>query len=371
MSTSKLIEIKNALNTKFVEREEQVEALLLAIIARQHLLLIGQAGTAKSALISELAKIIQGSNYFQWLLTKFTTPEELFGVLSLKDLENGVYKRNTTHKLPEAHFTFLDEIFKSNSAILNSLLTAINERIYYNNGGIVDIPLLTVVGASNEYPEDEGLEALFDRFLIRLEVEYIQDDSNFEKMLLQSGNIQMPSLTLDELQQIQFFSDMVQIPQDVIERLITIRSELKKEGIHPSDRRYKQCLSLLRAKAILEQRNIVQISDLVILKDSLWDVPENRKMTADIVKANSLDTIQRAIDQFTKETIEILDNYKNNPKGLDTTDLALETNKKLKLIADEINSLEARHPNRAGEFNNVKEKVEKARKEIASLIINI
>lgn len=147
-----------------MEREKEVEALLISLLSRQHMLMIGPAGTGKSALSAELAKIVQGASYFQWLLTRFSTPEELFGPVSLKELEQGVYKRNTAGKLPEAHICFLDECFKSNSAILNSLLTLINERLFYNNGQPIQTPLMTIVGSSNEYPEeDEGLEALFDR----------------------------------------------------------------------------------------------------------------------------------------------------------------------------------------------------------------
>src|SRR5699024_4005719 len=176
----KLKEIKNALNNKFIEREKEVEAILIALLSKEHMLMIGPAGTAKSALSAELSNIIDGTQYFQWLLTKFSTPEEVFGALSLKDLENGVYKRNTTSKMPEAHLVFLDEIFKANSAILNSLLTLINERLFYNNGQAVSSALMSVIGSSNEYPEEgEGLEALFDRFLLRFEVDYIGDESNF------------------------------------------------------------------------------------------------------------------------------------------------------------------------------------------------
>lgn len=150
---SKLDDIKNALNAKFYEREAEVEAILIAILSRQHLLMIGPSGTAKSALAVELANMIQDTKYFQWLLTRFSTPEELFGPLSLKDLEQGVYKRNTESKMPEVHVVFLDEIFKANSAILNSLLTIINERIFYNDGSPIPVPLMSVIGASNEYPE--------------------------------------------------------------------------------------------------------------------------------------------------------------------------------------------------------------------------
>ena len=118
---TKLEEIKNALNAKFFEREKEVEGILVALLSRQHMLMIGPAGTAKSALSVELAKIVQGTEYFQWLLTRFSTPEEVFGPLSLKDLEQGVYKRNTATKMPEANLVFLDEIFKANSGHFEQL----------------------------------------------------------------------------------------------------------------------------------------------------------------------------------------------------------------------------------------------------------
>ena len=134
MSFTRLQLIQQCLNRKFYDREAEIEALMTALLSRQHILFIGPAGTGKSALSSMLGEIVEGSQYFQHLLTPFSTPEELFGVLSLKDLEQGVYKRNVTNMLPEAHFSFIDEVFKANSAILNSLLTLINERIFYNNG---------------------------------------------------------------------------------------------------------------------------------------------------------------------------------------------------------------------------------------------
>lgn len=150
---NRIANIKSYLNQKFFEREEVIDALFIALVARQHTLLIGAPGTAKSALVMEFSQQVTGTNYFQWLLTRFSTPEELFGPVSLEALEKGVYKRNTAHKLPEADITFLDEIFKANSAILNSLLTLINERLFYNNGTPIKTPLHSVIGGSNEYPE--------------------------------------------------------------------------------------------------------------------------------------------------------------------------------------------------------------------------
>ena len=245
----KLGEIRQALNSKFFERENEVEGILVALLSRQHMLMIGPAGTAKSALSAEIAKIVQGTEYFQWLLTRFSTPEEVFGPLSLKDLEQGIYKRNTTTKLPEANLVFLDEIFNANSAILNSLLTLINERLFYNNGTPVKVPLMSVIGASNEYPEEgEGLEALFDRFLLRFELDYIANETNFVSMMKGTGqNQDMPSMTMEELIQFQLFTDKVTIPNEVYETLSEIRNGLRDEGIRPSDRRFKQSLSVLQA----------------------------------------------------------------------------------------------------------------------------
>ncbi|MBO1912898.1 AAA family ATPase, partial [Microvirga sp. 3-52] len=144
--------------------------------------------------------------------------------------------RNTATKMPEANLVFLDEIFKANSAILNSLLTLINERLFYNNGTPAKVPLMSVIGASNEYPEEgEGLEALFDRFLLRFELDYIADEMNFVSMMKGTGQNQvMPSMTMDELVQLQFFTDMVTIPDEVYETLSKIRNELRDEGIRPS-----------------------------------------------------------------------------------------------------------------------------------------
>lgn len=188
-------------------------------------------------------------------------------------MENGVYKRNTEQKMPESHIAFLDEIFKSNSAILNSLLTLINERVFYNNGSPVKTPLMTIVGASNEYPEeDEGLEALFDRFLLRFELDYIGDERNFLSMMKGNGQkMELPSVTLDELQEFQFQTEMVDIPDEIYNTLLIIRNELKNEGIRPLDRRFKQSLRLLQAKALINQRQQVRVDDILLLENVLWE----------------------------------------------------------------------------------------------------
>lgn len=369
MLFKKLLEIKHALNAKFFEREKEVEALLVALLSRQHMLLIGPAGTAKSALSVELAKIVQGTSYFQWLLTRFTTPEELFGPLSLKELEQGVYKRNTAGKMPEAHLVFLDEIFKSNSAILNSLLTLINERLFYNNGTPMPTPLMTIVGASNEYPEDdEGLEALFDRFLLRFEVDYIADDQNFISMLKGNGQERaMPSITLDELKQFQFYTDMVDIPDEVYDTLAYIRRELRDEGIRPSDRRFKQSLQLLQAKALIEQRQVVKVEDILLLSNTLWETADQKETVNQIVKESAQDRVTSELERIDNEIGDILIAIRENG----STDAGLEATQKLKELERQLNRLSNDNPDRKVDILPLLKRAQYGKKLVAETILGV
>ncbi|MFS0688957.1 AAA family ATPase [Sporosarcina sp. 179-K 8C2 HS] len=364
---SKLEEIKNALNAKFFERENEVEAILIAILSRQHMLMIGPAGTAKSALSVELAKIVQGTEYFQWLLTRFSTPEEVFGPLSLKDLEQGVYKRNTSSKMPEANLVFLDEIFKANSAILNSLLTLINERLFYNNGLPVKVPLMSVIGASNEYPEEgEGLEALFDRFLLRFEIDYIADETNFVSMMKGEGQHQpMPSMTMEELVQLQFFTDMVAIPEEVYETLSKIRMELRDEGIRPSDRRFKQSLSVLQAKALINQRQFVKVDDIVILENALWETVDQKDTISLIVRSHAQDVVTRAIETIRNEAQEVFNSMlKDN-----STDAGMEATQKLKALVVDLNKLSKHNQSRKTDIDPVLNQLKSMQQEILDSIL--
>ena len=140
----KLKKIREELKQAFLERSDLIDGALCALLSSQHLLVIGPPGTAKSMLADEICRRILGAQYFQWLLTRFSTPEEIFGAVSLKGLEQDDYRRVTSHKLPEAHIAFLDEIFKANSSILNAILTLINERLFHNGKEITSVPLLTL-----------------------------------------------------------------------------------------------------------------------------------------------------------------------------------------------------------------------------------
>ncbi|MFD1926516.1 AAA family ATPase [Sporosarcina siberiensis] len=364
---TKLEEIKKALNAKFFEREEEVEGILVALLSRQHMLMIGPAGTAKSALSVELAKIVQGTNYFQWLLTRFSTPEEVFGPLSLKDLEQGVYKRNTKTKMPEANLVFLDEIFKANSAILNSLLTLINERLFYNNGTPVKVPLMSVIGASNEYPEEgEGLEALFDRFLLRFELDYIADETNFVSMMKDTGqSVVMPSMTMDELVQLLFFTDMVTIPDEVYDTLSKIRNELRDEGIRPSDRRFKQSLSVLQAKALINQRQVVKVDDIVILENALWETVDQKDSVSLIVRSHAQGVVTQKLDRIQEEASEIYSLIQKDA----STDAGMEATQKLKSLVADLNKLKKHNQSRDKDIDPLLDKVKAIQQEVLDSIL--
>ncbi len=270
----KLKKIREELRQLFLERSELIDGALSALLCSQHVLVIGPPGTAKSMLADEICRRIEGASYFQWLLTRFTTPEEIFGAVSLRALEQDDYRRATSRKLPEAHIAFLDEIFKANSSILNAILTLINERLFHNGKEIVKVPLLSLFGASNELPEDDELLALYDRFLLRFVVNYIAEDYRFLRMLEAGRPAERTSLTLEELRQMQAEARTLPIPSHIYRAIADIRRELKRKNLEASDRRYRQSLNLLQAHAYLAGAAEVKESDLYFLEHVLWRDPQ-------------------------------------------------------------------------------------------------
>ncbi len=333
--------VRNYINQHFLQREEVVDGCLTALVARQHVLLLGPPGTAKTNLIAELASCLMGGHHFQWLVTKFTTPEELFGPVSLAALENDSYRRVTAGKLPEATTAMLDEVFKSSSAILNTLLTIINERRFYNDGTVTDVPLITVFGASNEVPagdEEVALSAFADRFLLWYEVNYLKEDGAFAAMLHLNGNGRTPQISIDEVLQAGQMARQVSIGDDVIDALVLLRRQLRDEGITVSDRRWRQAISLLQAQAFLHNDNCVQPQrDLMILKHALWTAPDQRITVQKIVR-NAVDPFGEAIEEVVLEAKEI---YQN---AIDKSDAptGAEALQKLKALRTQLDELKTK-----------------------------
>ena len=300
MSTamSKIAAIRDELNHLFLERSDLIDGALCALLSAHHVLVIGPPGTAKSMLADELCGRIDGANYFQWLLTKFTTPEEIFGAVSLKSLEQDDYRRVTDHKLPEAHIAFLDEIFKANSSILTALLTLINERIFHNGRQRIPAPLITMFGASNELPDEEELTALFDRFMLRFTVDYIGEDFRFLKMLEGTPAAHRTMLSFQELDLLRQAVSKIAFPGGILQAIAELRRGLASQQIIVSDRRWRNALAILRAHAMLFNRDRVSEDDLPFLEHVLWKDPE------EIPKVR--EAIRRLVKGFEDEARELL-----------------------------------------------------------------
>ena len=271
--TTKLRTLRDRLLTNLVERDVPIRLALLAAIAGEHLLLVGPPGTAKSLVARRLGQAFIGTTYFERLLTRFTVPEELFGPLSIKQLEQDRYVRQTGGYLPTAQVAFIDEIFKANSAILNALLTLLNEREFDNGTTREKAPLIAVIAASNE------LRALYDRFLLRLHVDPVSD-AGFDALLgLSSGECEVPAeLRLDEgdLEALRERAKTVVLPQDVKQLLLRLRAFASEQGIIVSDRRWRKIVGLLRASAASCGRDSVSLWDGWLLQHCTWDKPEQR-----------------------------------------------------------------------------------------------
>ncbi len=291
--------LARALKARLVERDEVIDGALGALVAGQHVLLIGPPGTAKSLLARLVCESLvapdaqspagdEGARYFQWLLTRFSTPEELFGPIDLRALEAGRYERRTEGSLATAHVAFLDEIFKANSAILNALLTLLNERVYYNDGRPHPAPLLTLFGASNEIPDEDALAALHDRFLLRFWVAPIADDDRFVAYLRHAEEppAPLPRLPLTALARLRAASLALPVTDAALGVLARLRRELDRRGLFVSDRRYRELLRYLRAVALLAGEDAVTPETLPHAEPALWSDPEDRaEVRAALVEA--------------------------------------------------------------------------------------
>jgi MoxR-like ATPase len=289
---AKLREVGRALGQRFLDKEELIRLLLVALIAGEHMLIVGPPGTAKSALVRHLARLID-ARYFEYLLTRFSEPSELFGPVDIKAFREGTYVRRTESMLPEAEIVFLDEIFKSNSAILNSLLGILNERRFFTGSATIQVPLGSLFGATNEIPNDEALAALFDRFLIRAMSENLDSfhflallDRGVKAEIAQTSGADeriVPLVSLTEVRRVHSrMESLLRFPDEFLARYKGLLFQTRAEGVSVSDRRAVKLLKLFAANALLDGRSVVNDSDFFVLKH-VWNTVDQAPLLKDLV----------------------------------------------------------------------------------------
>lgn len=291
--------VRRQLEQSFLAKEEIIRLMLVAAVAGEHMVLIGPPGTAKSALIRAFARLID-AKYFEYLLTRFSEPNELFGPVDIQKFREGTYRRITRGMLPEAEIVFLDEAFKANSAILNSLLTLLNERKFNNGATVEQVPLLSLFAASNEVPTAEGLGAIFDRFLLRVHSDNL-DSYHFHELMNRGLALERissrreqtngeESKTTDALLSAAELSkcrsvllDQVSFPEEFLATYKGLCFQLRGEGISLSDRRVVRLLKLFAASAFVDGRTKVHEGDFFILRHT-WNNLDQREILDDVVE---------------------------------------------------------------------------------------
>ena len=268
-------EVIDALKRRFVGRDEVIDLIALAVVAGEHLFLHGRPGTAKSALIRRFATAVRG-RYFEYLLTRFSEPNEVFGPVDLVRLREGTVTTVTAGMLPEAEFVFLDELFNANSAILNSLLSVLNERVYRRGAEVHRLPVLSVFAASNQLSEDQALKALFDRFLIRCHVDDLKRDA-MPRLLtagweLESAGPDASTVSAADLRALGGRVAKVDLT-GIVEVYADAVLKVRDLGVALSDRRAVKVLKLVAASAVLCGRAEANLTDLWVLR-YVWDREE-------------------------------------------------------------------------------------------------
>ena len=327
-----------ALSAPFVGREEEAKVITLALLSGEHVILVGEPGTAKSALARRAAELLD-AKFFMYLLTKYTEPSELFGPLDINALKQGVYKRVTKGKLLESEIIFLDEIFKASSAILNTLLSVINERQYYNGDEIIQVPLRTLISASNEIPDEPELEALYDRLLIRQFTKPI--DQGYIKDLLKSAwsyefNKKEKVEKIMSIQDLDRLYELIQKVDlsPILDKLIELILLFEAKDIHISDRRKGKIPKLVATSAILNGRLTAVEEDLLVLK---YIIPQTQE---DLVQVSGILTEKiKSSERYLKELEEIRSNLiktKTLVQEEKDSEKLIEISKSLKPMKDRI-----------------------------------
>jgi MoxR-like ATPase len=314
---TKLQNFRSSLNTKFLEREDIIDGVLASVITKQNCFLFGLPGTGKSELVREISNGFKSSKFFGYLLSPTTDPSELFGPVAVSKLLKDEYVRDVEGYLPSANIAFLDELFRGSSAVLNSLLTILNERTFNNGREVIQTPIQSIVAATNSFPTEESLQAFCDRFLFRPTVEPLKKPTARRLLDLWALGIEKrpvvtSDLTYSDLTELQKEAENIEASDEFLDRFSQVFDLLASRGITISDRRRVQILRFMKAWALVQgdeliyaehlHRSLIHIvyqttEDIPVIKEVLDQaVPTAEKMIAQVKRAhNGLMTEYHAI----------------------------------------------------------------------------
>ena len=322
MVKDRIQSLLGAINQGIYEKDTELSLALLAALAGESIILLGPPGVAKSMVARRLKLAFQDARSFEYLMSRFSTPDEIFGPVSISKLKNAdKYERNTEGYLPTADVVFLDEIWKAGPAIQNTLLTVVNEKLFRNGDQEMHLPLKLLVAASNELPtQGEGLEALWDRFIIRLECSNIKAEKNFNAMLLDNtaeddiAIAEELQISNQEYQQWNEAISKVRVSDCVLKCINVIRKSItsvtivqtdERHNVYVSDRRWKKIVRLLRTSAFIHDRTEVTLDDLLPIYNCLWQEPEEAEGIRAIV-------IRALYQEYTLALASIKQNLEND-----------------------------------------------------------
>jgi MoxR-like ATPase len=377
---AKLQQLREELKSVYLDRSEAIDLIMVGLLAKMHIFLGGKPGTGKTELAKAVSDSITGTTFFHYLMTKTTVAEEVLGAPDLAELQKGKFVRDTEAMLPEAHLALMDEIGKANSIVRNSALGLMNEREFLNGKTKLQSPLITMIGCSNELLDGEEDGAFWDRLSLRYMVDYLGDEDLRILLLRKTGNIYSPQITtmlsLAELEQMQTDVKNVTFPAPVIDSLIDLQRELKKENFIVSTRKYVQIVTILKAYAYLQEEPEVSEDSFEILNHVIWNHPREQALIRKIVAkvGNPVNIQAQEILAAITEKLSDLGNCPTHGTKKQQDDWATEGSgvlSDMRNMIDRLQSLIAQHPNRAKKAQQAIAEIEAKKKPLLAKVSEI